>query len=167
MIKYNQRIRHSLQSKNQPTKVLEYPCFDMISTGTCINDKQCCFIHDRRFFNLLYTDLHKFKKVMEYIANNKRSINSNFLQDDNMFIWPKLSSDKMETNYYDNNINYDIAKHDITINKYIISMWYHLIHVLNKDKNVNYFLENSLIKKNLYTNRPRLKCFIDLSNKKN
>ena len=167
MIKYNQRIRCSLQSKKEPTQVLEYPCFNMISTGMCVYDKQCCFIHDQRFFNLFYTDLHKFNKVMEYIAHTKTPINSNFLQDDNMFIWPKLSSDKMETNYYDNNINYDIPKYNTGLNKYIISMWYHLIHVLNKDKNVNYFLENSLIKKNLYTNQPRLKCFIDLSNKKN
>ena len=111
------------------------PCRTLISTGHCPYKNKCTFIHDLRCINYPYITNEKQK--------NKFKTNST-----DMFFWSQNST---HSNFY--NINdYDMCTK---------SIWMHFLFFLNMNGE---FLDESLIVKNVITNRSRLPIFIELSN---
>lgn len=161
-INYNVNLKNNRVNKfnKDIKKTPELPCFSIISSGFCAYDERCCFIHDARLCSLIFCNKKKIKRNVNNLSENRK------VNDNDIFFWPKLKKEEsFDIIKYDNRILYDLFNSDINLHKFVISMWYHLLYILSDD--LNNFLENSLIKQNIYTNRPRLSCFFNLSNKKN
>ena len=159
-------MEHCHKKESSPTDKRQLPCFTWVSTGDCMYQNKCRYIHPP-YINKEETlsDIKTIKRIKKIDVNDT-------------FFWPKIENHTNDIKYkYNLPIPDKHNKHDA----YLFSLWKHYV-LYCKYNNPKKIINSNLHKKNLfllkkttfdpyytknnYTQTRRLNVFVQLSQSK-